>query len=123
MSEIRDFFEAYGGSFAKGAAAIAAFYGEPCITARAGTVRLNTTRKDTESFFAGVDANYRDRGFRQGAMLSFAEQSLGVNSAVATIRWAYRDGAGETLWESTFSYNLYRQGGNWRILLQTMHDR
>ena len=122
MNGLRAFFEAYGDSFTKGPAAIAAFYAEPCITARAGKVRLSPTRKDTEAFFTGVDANYRERGFRQGAILFMIEQSLGANSAIATIQWAYRDALGRTLWESTFSYNVYKLGGGWKILLQTMHD-
>jgi hypothetical protein len=120
---LRAFFEAYGDSFTKGPAAIAAFYAEPCITARAGSVRLNATCRDAEAFFSGVDANYRERGFRQGAMLFMIEQSLGANSAIATIQWAYKDAGGRTLWESTFSYNVYKLGGDWKILLQTMHDR
>jgi hypothetical protein len=123
VSGLRAFFEAYGDSFTQGPAAIAAFYAEPCITARAGSVRLNATRQDSEAFFAGVDKTYRERGFRQGAILFLIEQSLGANSAIATIQWAYRDAAGKTLWESTFSYNVYRLGGGWKILLQTMHDR
>jgi hypothetical protein len=123
VNGVRAFFEAYGDSFTKGPAAIAAFYAEPCITARAGNVRLNATRQDTETFFAGVDANYRERGFRQGAIVFLIEQSLGANSAIATIQWAYRDARGGTLWESTFSYNVYKLDGGWKILLQTMHDR
>jgi hypothetical protein len=122
VSGLRAFFEAYGDSFTKGPAAIAAFYAEPCITARAGSVRFSPTRKDTEIFFATVDANYRERGCRQGAILFIIEQSLGANSAIATIQWAYKDAAGRTLWESTFSYNLYKLGAGWKILLQTMHD-
>lgn len=122
MSGLRAFFEAYGNSFTKGPAAIAAFYAEPCITARAGSVRFSPARKDTETFFATVDANYRERGFRQGAILFIIEQSLGANSAIATIQWAYKDAVGRTLWESTFSYNLYKLGADWKILLQTMHD-
>ena len=123
MSDLRAFFDAYGESFTKGAAAIAAFYAEPCITARAGSVRLNATRQDTETFFAGVDASCRERGLKRGAILFMIEQSLGANSAIATLQWAYKDAGGRTLWESTFSYNLYKFGGNWKILLQTMHDR
>ena len=123
MSDLRAFFDAYGESFTKGAAAIAAFYAEPCMTARAGSVRLNATRRDTETFFAGVDASYRERGFRQGAIVFLIEQSLGANSAIATIQWAYQDAGGGTLWESTFSYNVYKLDGGWKILLQTMHDR
>jgi hypothetical protein len=123
VNGLRAFFEAYGDSFTKGPAAIAAFYAEPCITARAGNVRLNATRQDTETFFAGVDANYRERGFRRGAIVFLIEQSLGANSAIATIQWAYQDAGGGTLWESTFSYNVYKLDGGWKILLQTMHDR
>lgn len=41
---------------------------------------------------------------------------------MTTVRWIYRGANGETLWESTFSYNLYRSQAAWKILLQTMHD-
>lgn len=43
-------------------------------------------------------------------------------SALATVRWAYKGSRGETLWEATFSYNLHRGEGGWKILVQTMHD-
>lgn len=122
MSEVRSFFEDYGDAFTKGATVIATFYGEPCITARGGNVRVNATRKDCEAFFATVDRTYRERGFRSGRMLSFAEQFVGANSALATIAWAYDDSRGKTLWESTFTYTLYRFGREWKILLQVMHD-
>jgi hypothetical protein len=123
MSEVLSFFRDYQEAFTRGAAVIATFYGEPCITARGGKLRLNATRKDCEAFFATVDTTYRERGFRSGRMLSFFEQSAGTNSALATITWAYDGADGKTLWESTFTYSLYRFGGAWKILLQTMHDR
>jgi hypothetical protein len=49
-------------------------------------------------------------------------QVLGANSVLATVRWAYKDASGKTLWEWTFSYNLYKSSGAWKILLQTLHD-
>jgi hypothetical protein len=120
--DMREFFEAYGASFLVGPSAIAEFYHEPCITARMGATHLNVTRRDTEEFFAKALDIYRSKGFADGAMLSLDSSPIGSNSAIATIRWQYTDTAGKSLWEWTFSYNLYKSNGEWKILLQTMHD-
>jgi hypothetical protein len=122
MSEIRQFFDAYIASFEQGPAAIAHLYHAPCITARMGVPTLNATRKDVELFFAAVLQKYRAMGWAGGDMVSLDSQPLGINSTLATVRWAYKDTSGNTLWEWTFSYNLYRCEGGWKILLQTLHD-
>jgi hypothetical protein len=54
--------------------------------------------------------------------MSLESQALGINSTLATVRWSFQDNSGNALWEWTFSYNLYRSGAGWKILLQTMHD-
>ncbi len=120
--EIRQFFNAYNASFEKGPEAIAEFYSAPCITARMGVPNLNVTREDTARFFGPVLEKYRARGWAYGEILNLEHHPLGVNSTLATVRWAYKDKAGNTMWEWTFSYNLYKREGSWKILLQTMHD-
>ena len=120
--EMTSFFSAYRDAFSKGPAAIADFYAEPCVTARTGTVRVNATRKQTQVIFADIDRRYRAKGFTHGEMLSLEAKPLGANSVLATVHWAYKGAAGTTLWETTFSYNLYRYERGWKILLQTMHD-
>ena len=122
MNEIRRFFDDYNAAFETTPAAIAEFYSAPCITARMGATTLNTTRQDTANFFASVLEKYRGMGFTRGEIVKLESWPLGVNSCIATVRWAYQDDGGKTLWEWTFSYNLYRSDGVWRILLQTMHD-
>ena len=120
--EVTEFIEAYGGSFSRGPSAIAEFYSEPCVTARMGVVRVNPTRNDTELLFVEVDAKYRARGCTHGDILTIDVQPLGSNSALATVQWAYKGACEEMLWKTTFSYNLYRRDGVWKILVQTMHD-
>jgi hypothetical protein len=121
-ADVEAFIGAYRDSFSQGPRAIAAFYSEPCVTARMGVVRVNPTRTDTESLFAEVDEKYRAAGFTHGDILALDVQPLGASSALATVRWAYKDARGKALWETTFSYNLYRRDGAWKILVQTMHD-
>ncbi|MCC6948666.1 MAG: DUF4440 domain-containing protein [Bradyrhizobiaceae bacterium] len=121
-NELRVFFDAYRDSFPEGAAAIAAFYAEPCMTARAGVVRVHATRADLTALFAGVDRQYRARGYVRAEYEIVDHRVLGANAALATVRWAYKSVTGETIWETTFSYNLYRRDGAWKILVQTMHD-
>ena len=122
MSEIRQFFDAYNAAFDEGPAAIAQHYHAPCITARMGIPTLNATKQDVEGFFASVLEKYRAMGWDRGQLVSLESQTLGTNSTLATVRWAYQDDSGKTLWEWSFSYNLYKSDGVWKILLQTMHD-
>jgi hypothetical protein len=121
--EVKRFIEAYRDSFGHGPSAIAAFYSEPCVTARMGVVRVNATREDTELLFAEIDAKYRAKGFTHADIVTIDIHSIGINSALATVQWAYKDSRAETLWETTFSYNLYRHDDVWSILVQTMHDQ
>jgi hypothetical protein len=120
--DVTKFIEAYGDAFARGPSAIAEFYAEPCVTARMGVVQVNLTRKDTESLFTEVEATYRARGFTHGDVLTIHVEPLGSNSALATVQWGYKGACDELLWKTTFSYNLYRRDGGWKILMQTMHD-
>jgi hypothetical protein len=122
VSSLERFFHDYRDSWPRGAGAIAQFYHEPCFSARAGVVRLYPTREDLRRFFEEVDRQYGDRGFHHGVMLSRQFHELGANAALATIRWAYQDAADKTQWESTFSYQLYKREGQWKILVHTMHD-
>jgi hypothetical protein len=120
--DVTKFIEAYRDAFSRGPRAIAEFYAEPCVTVRMGVVRVNSTRKDTEALFTEVDTTYRARGFTHGEILGIDVELLGANSALATVQWAYMGACEELLWKTTFSYNLYRRDGAWKILVQTMHD-
>jgi hypothetical protein len=120
--EVTKFIEAYRDSFSHGPRAIAEFYSEPCVTTRMGVVRVNPSRNDTERLFAEDDAKYRARGCTHGDILTIDVQPLGASSALATVQWAYKGACEEMLWKTTFSYNLYRRDGVWKILVQTMHD-
>jgi hypothetical protein len=83
---------------------------------------VSPTRKDTEELFVEIDATHRARGFTHADILEVDVQPLGSSSALATVQWAYKGACEEMLWKTTFSYNLYRRDGAWKILVQTMHD-
>jgi len=121
MEPLSAFFSRYLAAFSN-PAQIVTFYNEPFIAARAGKIRLSQTKKDTEAFFKEILDQYRAKGFDGGKLLAIDAVELGINAGRATVRWAYQDRAGRTLWESTFSYNLYSVGGAWKIVLQTLHD-
>ena len=122
QEELKTFFDAYRDSFPEGAAAIAAFYSEPCMTARAGVVRVNATLAELTVLFTEVDRQYRARGYVRGEYEILDHCRLGANAALATVRWLYKGAGGDTIWKTTFSYNLYRRDGALKILVQTMHD-
>jgi hypothetical protein len=120
--EVAKFIHAYGDAFRLGPGAIAEFYAEPCVTVRMGVVRVSQTREDTERLITEVDATDRARGFTYGEALAIDVKPLGATSALATVQWAYNGACAELLWKTTFSYNLHRRDGAWKILVQTMHD-
>jgi hypothetical protein len=122
QNEFTKFYDAYRDSFPQGAAAISSFYSEPCMTARAGVVRPHATLADLTALFTEVDRQYRARGYTHADYELLDQRSLGGNAALATVRWSYKNPAGATIWQTTFSYNLYRRDGAWKILVQTMHD-
>ena len=121
MEPISQFFERYLAAW-DSPEKLAGFYHEPFLAARGGNVRLNATRKDAVAFFSEVDKGYRAKGMRSGKLLAIDARELGTSAAAAIIQWAYQDRGGNTLWESTFTYNLYSVGGVWKIVLQTMHE-
>ena len=77
--EIEQFIRAYGNSFSQGAHVVCGFYSEPCVTARAGVVWLNRTRRDLELLFDKLDKDYRARGFTHGALVTMEVKLLGFN--------------------------------------------
>ena len=117
------FFDAYRHAFSEGPAATAAFYAEPCVTARGGVVCVIPSSAETMALFTEIDRQYRGRGFTHADYALLDSRDLGANSAMATLRWAYKNAAGGTIWETTFSYNLYRRHGAWKILVLTTHDQ
>ena len=120
--DVAKFIEGYRDAFSRGPRAMAELYAEPCVTARMGVVQVHATRADTERFFAEIEATYRTRGCTEGDIRRLDVQPLGANSALATVQWAYNGACAELLWTTTFSSNLYRRDGNWKILVQTMHE-
>jgi NTF2-like protein (DUF6841) len=120
--DARVFLDAYRDSFAKGPAAIASFYAEPCVTARMGSVRINISQSDTAALFSEVDKQYRARGYTHADYDLSDVRNLGVNAALVTARWSYKGADRQVIWRATFTYNLYKREEGWKILLQTMHD-
>ena len=120
--EVINFIEAYRDAVGRGPRAVAALYAEPCVAADMSGVRVHLTREEAEHAFADVDAAYRARGFTRSDILGLDVQPLGSQSCLATVRWAYKGACEELLWKTTFSYNLSRHDGAWKILVQTMHD-
>lgn len=119
--DLTEWFNKYRDAFLAGPEAIAELYYEPCLNARMG-VRLNHTRHDTAEFFQNVLAKYRAQGFHHGEIVAMETRSLGSKSMLATVRWAYKNADNETLWEWTFTYILYDADGDWKILLNTLHE-
>jgi hypothetical protein len=87
QTELKTLFDAYRDSFPKGAAAVAAFYSEPCVTLRSGVARVHLSNADITALLTEVDRQYRDRGYTHAECASFDCRSLGASSALATVRW------------------------------------
>jgi hypothetical protein len=121
-NEVTAFLDAYRDSFRVGPAAVASFYAEPCITARSGLARAHPSQVETTALFTEIEGQYQSRGFTHADYVLLGSEPLGANSFLATVQWTYRNAASHPLWVSTVTYNVYRCDGDWKILVQTMHD-
>lgn len=70
-SELRAFFDAYRVAVTKMAADMAPIYHAPCMTARQGVVRLNTTPEEVTAFFGAVLQQYQAQGITLGDLRTF----------------------------------------------------
>src|SRR5262245_18563554 len=120
--DVTKFIESYRDSFGRGAGAVAELYAEPCLIVGTGGVRLNPTRHDTEKFLAEEDASHRSRDFTRIDIFALDVQPLGAGGALATVRWGYVGACEELFGKATLSYNLLRQDGVWKILVETVHE-
>jgi hypothetical protein len=103
--DVTKFIEAFRDSLSHGPSALTAFYAEP-----------------SERALAESDAADRARGFTHAELRALDVQPLGSDSALATVRWAYKGACDELLWTATVSYKLDRRDGAWKILVQTQQD-
>jgi hypothetical protein len=65
---------------------------------------------------------YRDSFSRGPSAIAEFYSEPCVTARMGVVQWAYKGACEEMLWKTTFSYNLYRRDGVWKILVQTMHD-
>jgi hypothetical protein len=120
--ELTTFVEGYRAALSQGPRVLAALYAEPCVTAQKGIVRVHATREEIERRADDLHAGYRTRGVTHGDVRSVEVRRLGADSALAVVRWAFMGACDELLWTTTCSYELYRYGGAWKIVVETVHE-
>lgn len=103
--DVTKFIEAYRDSLSHGPSALTAFYAEP-----------------SEQALAERDAADRARGFTHAELRALDVHPLGSDSALATVRWAYKGACDELLWTAMVSYTLDGRDGAWKILVETPHE-
>jgi len=121
--ELRQFFQDYASAFESfDGNRIASFYHAPCLTMRAdGSIHCLQTQEDVRRFFQNVANTYHAEGYRSGRLLDFEVVPIGARSALATMSWETlrEDGSVVRRWRQ--SYNTARVGGQWKVLVSTIH--
>ncbi len=123
-AEIRAFFDKYNEAFAsRDGKVIATCYHAPMLTMRGdGSIHCLASEGEVARFFQGVVDGYAKEGSGGPGRLSNLEVTpLGGRSVLATMQWDMLSADGSAIKSWCQSYNLVRDGREWRILVSTFH--
>jgi uncharacterized protein (TIGR02246 family) len=120
---IRELFDRYSAAFQQvDVDAIPDFYTVPSVTVRGdGSLHAFDSRESVRLFFDGVARGYYDEGMRHANYEILEVRGLGAEAWLVTLRWFMYEASGAEIRNWTQSYNVARQGGQWKIYASTMH--
>ena len=121
------FFTEYFADYAKGydefnPEQLAQFYFAPTMMVKNGSVVTLATSAELFEHMRGLLASYQEHGYKKGNLAGIEVNQLGVWSVAVTVHWIIDHVNGSILRDFYSTYNLFRQEGEWRILITTNHD-
>ena len=97
-------------------------YHVPSFTYKDGTLHAFLDAESRRDYVATFIELNRKEGPATWEILTFTVTDLGRNSALVTVRWAFRRPNGSVVWDFVDSYHLCRLDGRWKFLVRTLHD-
>jgi hypothetical protein len=122
------FFSAYFANYVKGYDAfnsehLLQFYFTPTLMVKNGSVVVLATPEEIHAHLKNLLASYKEHGYKKGNLVGIKVEQWGDWSAAVTVHWIIEHVNGSILRDFYSTYNLFRQEGEWRILVTTNHDR
>jgi hypothetical protein len=121
--EIEAFFHAYSRALdAWDVDRIARLHHAPCLKIHGdGSIQCLPTHEDVRSFFHDLSEKYRERELHSGSFRDLEVVPIGAQAVLATVTWDLLRIGHSLLRQFRRSYNLYRSGTDWLILVTTAH--
>jgi hypothetical protein len=87
-----------------------------------GSVIMLATSEELFEHGKGFLAAYKEHGYKKGNLADIEVNQLGAWRAAVSVHWIIDHVNGSILRDFYSTYNLFRQEGEWRILVTTNHD-
>ena len=104
------------------AVSLATYYLAPTLMVKNGSVLALSTADGIFEHLKGLLASYKEHGYKKGKVAGIEVQMMGHWSAFVMVHWIIDHVNGSVLRDFCTTYNLFRQGSVWKILVTTNHD-
>ena len=101
---------------------LATYYFAPTLMVKNGSVLALSTADEIFEHLKGLLASYKEHGYKKGNLAGVEVKPTGAWSAAVTVHWIIDHSNGSVLRDFYTTYNLFRQDGEWKILVTTNHD-
>lgn len=119
----QEFFAAYAICYDTfDAVRLAEYYFAPTVMVKNGTVIALPTADEILDHLKGLLASYKEHGYKKGNPAGVQVKQMGIWSAMVTVHWIIDHVNGSVLRDFYSTYSLFRQDGEWKILVTTNHD-
>jgi len=121
------FFTVYFTNYAKcyddfDAERLSKYFYAPTVNVKNGSVVAILNSDDVLDYLRNLAISYREQGLKKANLVSLDVKVLGWWSTLVTVHWIIDHTNGSILRDFHTSYNLFKNGDGWLILMTTNHD-
>jgi len=101
---------------------LANYFYVPMVNVKNGTVSAITSAEELSAALKSMLAGYREHGYKKGNVIDVQIMEMGTWSVLATVHWVIDKTDGTILRDFNSTYNLFKDGEAWKIVVTTNHD-
>jgi hypothetical protein len=101
---------------------LAKYFYTPTVNIKNGSVVAISNSSDVLAYLRSLVISYREQGLKKANLVNLDVKMLGWWSALITVHWIIDHTNGSILRDFHTSYNLFKNGDSWLILMTTNHD-
>ena len=98
------------------------YFYAPTVNVKNGSVIAISNSSDVLAYLRNLVISYREQGLKKANLAGLDVKMLGWWSVLVTVHWIIDHTNGSILRDFHTSYNLFKNGDDWLIVMTTNHD-